>query len=331
MSTWRDVDLDAIGPQRTDEPVLSRRVRFHQSWYRAAVLGLTAYGATSGSSPRALGSILIDADAVAGRNFTSKSARRLYERRRTEGWGVDPVRCTKYLTSSQALTLNLLGPMQESPRWAARMLGLLLNRPDFERVVGVWVEFAPRRRSEYLNDMTRIDALIQVRTRSADELIAVETKYADRFNSRKVDIDLPPYRELASKVGLWSDPDAVLGAPRLNQLARCHALAAAVSGDFVDRVSVPNLVILHHRDDVVSPMIAEDYADHLSDPLLVGAHTLDRFVNAATATSSSHEQKKIARALELRYVAEVESEQAWQGSGDRSLRARRAVGCDSRR
>lgn len=328
---WRDVNFEVIGPQRADEPVLSRRVRFHQSWYRAAVLGLAGYGVTPGKNPRPLGSILTDADASEGRNFTSEASESLYKRRRGAGWGVDPVRCTKYLTSSQALTLNILGPMQESSWWAARTLGLLLNRQDFERVTDVWVEFAPRYRSEYLNDMTRIDALIRVRTSLGDELIAIETKYADRFNSRRVNIDRPPCRELASKVGLWRDPDSALMTPRLNQLVRCHALATAVAKDVVGRPTVPTLVVLHHRDDAAPPVLVDEYADHLSVPALVTAHTLDEFVNAANAASSSRVQRHAARALELRYVAETESEEAWQASGDRSLNARKVAVPHSRR
>ncbi|QIX26939.1 hypothetical protein ncot_10240 [Nocardioides sp. JQ2195] len=328
---WRDVDLNVIGPQRPDEPVLARRVRFHQSWYRAAVLGLPSFGVTAGRAPRALGSILTDADAVAGHNFTSEASQRLYQRRRAAGWGVDPVRCTKYLTSSQTLTLNLLGTMQESPRWAARALGLLLDRPDLERITGVWVEYAPRRRSEYLNDMTRIDALVQVRTRSGDELVAIETKYADRFNSRRVDIDKRPYRELAARVGVWNDPDAVFGAPQLNQLVRCHALGVAVTEDLLGRAVVPHLLVVHHRDDLSSRILVDDYADHLADSDLVDARTLDQLVDALTHTAASPGQRRIARALELRYVAQAESEAAWLASGDRSLRGGKVSGPGSTR
>ncbi|WP_420852702.1 hypothetical protein [Saccharomonospora piscinae] len=46
--------------------------------------------------------MLTDADASLGSNFASNAARRLYERRRTEGWGVEPIRCTNHLTFSQA-------------------------------------------------------------------------------------------------------------------------------------------------------------------------------------------------------------------------------------
>lgn len=292
---------------------------------------MAGYGTTPGKAPRALGSILTDVDALAGHNFTSGASRRLYGRRRAAGWGVDPVRCTKYLTSSQALTLNLLGPLEESPRWAARTLGLLLRRPDYLRVDRIWVEFAPQRRSAYLNDMTRVDALLELRTASGSELLAIETKYADRFNSRRVDIDKQPYRDLGAQVALWKDPDESLRSAHLNQLVRCHALAAAVAKDLVGRTPVPSVLVLHHCDDAASRLLVDTYIDQVADPTLVRAHSLDEFVDALTLSATTSWQRKTARALELRYVAESESEAAWLASGDRSLRSRQAVGGDSRR
>lgn len=312
--------MDLIGPQRRDEPVLSRRVRFHQSWYRAAVLGLPTYGETAGSSPRPLGSILSDHDALAGHNFTSRAGRALYERRRTAGWGVDPVRCTKYLTSSQALTLNLLGPLEASPRWAARVLGRLLGREDVSEVSRIWVEYAPRRRSEYLNDMTRIDALVEIRSRGGRELMVIETKYADRFNSRQVDIMRAPYRDLAGRLGLWVDAEATLASVHLNQLVRCHSLAAALTDDLIGRASVPSLLVLHHHDDAASRVLVGEYAGHATEPNGIAARTLDAFTDAMILTAETTAERQIARALDLRYVAEHESELAWQNSDDRSLR-----------
>ncbi|MEY1676080.1 hypothetical protein AB4Z55_18085 [Gordonia sp. ABKF26] len=314
--------LDAIGPQRPTEPLLARRVRFHQSWYRAAVLGIPQYGHTAGRVQRPMGSVLTDRDALAARNFTSPCARRLYERRRLEGWGVDPVRCTKYLTSSQALTLNLLGPLSEYPLWAARVLGRVMERPDVYEVVRLWVEFAPRRRSQYLDDMTRIDALIEMRTSRGAELLAVEIKYSDRFNSRQVYIDRRPYRDLAAYTGLWRSVNAALQTPQVNQLVRCHALATIMSNDLIGKVSTANLLVVHHTEDRPSRQVAEDYVGYLNDPAIAHVATLDAFVEALAGTAVQPRERLIAANLRVRYTAESESEAAWRMSGDRSLRVK---------
>lgn len=314
--------LAAVGPQRHDESLLARRVRFHQSWYRVAVLRLHRFGNTSGRVPRPLGSVLTDDDALVGWNFTSRSAQGLYERRRSEGWGVDPVRCTKYLNSSQALTLNLLGPLGESPAWAARVLCDILQRSDISAIEQIRVEFAPRRRSEYLNDMTRIDALLQMRTSQGQELLAAEIKYSDRFNSRRVNIDQWPYRQLAASTGLWREPGNTLQTRAVNQLVRCHALAAAVSREMSDTIPTPSLLVVHHKDDAASRNVVHQYTTHLSEDHLTRAVRLDELVAAYQRQARSPGQRHVARALELRYVAENESESAWRASADRSIRGK---------
>ncbi|TXI56030.1 MULTISPECIES: PGN_0703 family putative restriction endonuclease [Mycobacteriaceae] len=315
--------LAAIGPQRTADSLLARRVRFHQSWYRAAVLGRTSFGQTAGAAPRPLGSVLADADAQAGLNFTSLAARRLFERRHAEGWGVDPVRCAKYLTSSQALTINLFGLLVESMAWSARVLRDALHRPDISAVKWIQVEYAPRRRSQYLHDMTRLDALMLVSTRTGDELLAVELKYVDRFNSRLVNIDRIPYRRLATTHDLWRDVDHVLQASEVNQLVRCHALAVAVSDDLITGQKRPaRLVVVHHHADPSSTAAVDRYRAHLQEPALVQAVTLKSFVTALHVQARSPKQRRAARDLYRRYVDESESEPAWDLHQSRRLGAK---------
>lgn len=310
-----DLLLANIGPQRRGESLLARRVRFHQSWYRVAILGLPQFGRTAGSGSQPLGSVLIDSDALNGCNFTCLAAQKLYLRRRSEGWGVDPIRCTKYLTSSQALTLNLLGPLCESSAWFARVLAYVLGRPDILAVEQIWVEFAPRRRSQYLNDMTRVDALVMMQTSRGGELLAVEIKYADRFNSRCVDIDTPPYHDLAQSLNLWTDADRTLLSPDINQLVRCHALTAAVSRDiFASSTPVPGVLILHHEADKASRAVSDSYRSHLNEPSLLRNATLTEFIAALGDTAKSAAQREKARTLQLRYITESESEAAWISS-----------------
>src|SRR5687768_10941951 len=89
--------LERIGPQLKGETGLAQRLRFHQSWYRLEVLGQDSFGSTPPPRSRALGSILTSDAAALGMNFSSAAAAELYSRRRAEGWGLDPIRCTRYL------------------------------------------------------------------------------------------------------------------------------------------------------------------------------------------------------------------------------------------
>jgi hypothetical protein len=86
------------------ESGLPARMRLHQSWYRAAILGLDRWGCTPPPTSRPLGSILTEVDAAAGLAFTSSAAEALYIERRTKGWGVDPLRVQAYLGAADIST-----------------------------------------------------------------------------------------------------------------------------------------------------------------------------------------------------------------------------------
>lgn len=118
-----------------------RRVRVHQAWYRVHVLGLERYGMLAGSGS-GCGSVLADPDASEGLNFTTSAALAAYRQRRGHGWGVDPVRCTSYLTSSQTLTFNMLSDLQGRPEAAARLFGQLLGRSDLLTMESMDFEFS---------------------------------------------------------------------------------------------------------------------------------------------------------------------------------------------
>ncbi|MFV8137434.1 PGN_0703 family putative restriction endonuclease [Mycolicibacterium senegalense] len=292
-----------LGPQNPGDGPLLRRVRLHQSWYRAAVLGLPRWGTTRGRSPRELGSVLSDQDAAAGLNFVSPAAVELYDTRHAAGWGVDP-RCSAYMTSSQALTINLFGLLSQHEAWLLECLNTWLGRSDISHIEAVELEFAPARRSLHLNDQTRIDALLIVAGNCGTEVVAVEVKYADRFNSRHVNISTPPYYELARLTGLWTAPPQVLTDRRVNQLARIHALATS-HGLLLDISAPASLLVLAHEMDTVASGVVDEYKGCVTGPLVHRASLRSVCASIAAAAPSRH--KTIARDLQLRYGSESES------------------------
>ena len=258
--------LDRFGPQLPGETGLAKRLRFHQSWYRSEVLGISGFGSTPAPASRPLGSILPIASAGDGRNFTTRTAEHLYEQRRTQGWGVDPVRCTRYLTSSQALTLNVLAPLFAEPQWLVNVLSSALDRSDILDVDYAAVEHAPSQRSRFLGDMTRMDGFLILRCRTGYEAVVLEFKYADRFNSRDVRIaDRPTYQALAAKTAIWTDFDDVAADRSFNQLVRCHALGAAMLEHSTGSLRT-TLVAVHHERDVRAAQLVAGYHAKLADP-----------------------------------------------------------------
>jgi hypothetical protein len=303
--------LRNIGPQLSGESGLARRVRFHQSWYRAVVLGLP-FSVTAGHTERSLGSILSESDGTAGHNFLFPEALALYKGRRKAGWGVDPVRCERYLTSSQALTLNLLSLLVLDPEWMCAVIRAAIGRSDLIRVSGVEVEFAPARPSEHLGDKTRVDALVHLDSPTGHEVLIIEVKYADRFNSRSVDVEHNRrYANLAKDSNLWRVDDHNLWTRRVNQLLRCHALGASVLGSQRARSSPPCLLLIHHPLDVHAVEMASAYQAVVTRPETVQVCNLDRLLATMRDSALTDAQRSACDALRLRYLDHGRSEQMW--------------------
>jgi hypothetical protein len=310
------VDFEVVLQRIGDQPQLSdtphgRRARFHQSWYRAFRLGIDGWGTTRSGRP--VGSILPPDAALAGRNFTSASARDLFLLRRAMGWGVDPVRMTSHMTSSQTLLVNLLAPMLQEAAWLRAVLRRALDRPDITAVSRSEIEFAPRARSEYLGDMTRVDALFWIEASNGPETVVLELKYADRFSSRRVDLlGNLRYASLANDSGLWREPALLFGNQQLNQLVRCHALAARTIQVESRTVSPATLLLVAHPHDSKAFAVYDTYRGHLVDPGKAKFVTLDMLISMAISAARSREQIGAMRRLEQRYLDHHLSESLWR-------------------
>ena len=278
----------------------ARRFRLHQSWYRAAVLKLSSWGVT----PRggALGSILAPQDAEAGLNLMSEHAHRLYDDRRRTGWGIDPFRVQSYMTSSQALLINLVGPMLACPGWLRDWLRVVLREETISEVLRAEVEFAPRTRSNYMNDMTMVDFFVTYRSVKGLESTVFEFKYADRFSSRKVEISKNhSYIDLLDSGTLWRSQEALVES-RFNQLSRCHALATSVSRRHADPTSTATLVVVATDNDSAALRLLDDYRKELIDPHTSSLLTLETAIASAALSAPNVTAEESMHAIWLRYV-----------------------------
>ena len=223
----------------------------------------------------------------------SSDAKALFAKRRSEGWGVDP-RTEANLISSQAMTFNLFGPLVSDLGLATGIMRQLLPAAGIRHVEAIDIEWAPRRRSTYLNDSTRIDALVRVRTDTRVSAVALEVKYTDRFNSRVVPLT-SRYSDLNRVAKLWQDEEVALATRSTNQLARIHALATA-DAIRAQKGGIAALVVIRHELDVGAARLCSAYREHLSS----GQHMVDVSHGQFLSMWSSHEFQ--AAALKLRYV-----------------------------
>ncbi|MBD8467059.1 hypothetical protein IFU30_12345 [Plantibacter sp. CFBP 8798] len=236
----------------------------------------------------------------------------MFKVRRTQGWGVDPFRMTTHMTSSQTLLVNLLGPLGANRQWLLRALGTVLARPDFVELLNLEIEYAPRARSRYLGDMTRLDALITVRTAGGIEGVVLELKYTDRFSSRKLPIaENPLYRQMANDSDTWRTPTSALTDYTVSQLLRCHALGTKALQVEHSAWMPVTLLLVSHPLDLVAVDILKSYRDHLSAPASAVHVDLAKFLNAAIDVSSNSLERAAMGELQLRYIEHAESEDLW--------------------
>lgn len=282
------------------------RIRFHQAWFRVHVLEIFTYGATP--SGRRLGSILTVEDGNGGRNFASSQAFELYRSRRNSGWGLEPVRCERHMTSSQTLTVNVAALLHEDLEESARVLAAVAGRKDFVSIDSIHLEYAPSSPSQHLGDKSRIDLLISVVTRTGHEFIAMEIKYADRFNSRAIELRNDSYFRLIEAAGVWCPTVSLEPRSPTNQLLRCHALATSLSLVSFDHPET-TFILLTLDDDDQATAIAAGYRQDLLDPArfvhLGWAEFFDYFLSREGRT-------RVARELHDRYIGWDLSEPAWR-------------------
>lgn len=298
-----------------------RRVRVHQAWYRARVLGLDRFG-TLADSGQACGSILADSDADRWLNFLGSAAVETYAARRGFGWGVDPIRCTKYLTSSQTLTFNMLSDIVLQPHAAAALFGGLLGRADLVTLESAEFEFSGVGTDYWLGDRTFVDLLLRFRRSDGGlQVLAVETKLADRFSTRRtLAMGGPSYQRLEDGIAIWRDLAASVESNFTRQLTRCHALAQSVQivdGGRNDESAV--LLVLLHPQDRGGLGQAMKYVEGLEDGDAVVA-TWELFLTAAQDCGAL--ARDLVDALLARYVDLSLSEGAWRAF-DRLMAAER--------
>ncbi|MCR2813041.1 hypothetical protein NQ165_08460 [Microbacterium sp. zg.Y1084] len=252
------------------------------------------------------------AAAAAGRNFTSPEAKAMFVKRRTLGWGVDPVRMTSHMTSSQALLMNLFGPLADDQGWLLEVLRGVLTRPDLTEVLDVAVEFAPPKRSQYLGDMTRVDVFMKLAAEGGIEGLVLELKYTDRFSSRRLPLsESPRYCDLAESTHLWKSPDHTFTDGSVSQLVRCHALGARTLQVDLGATLPATLLLVHHPLDLGAGPVFDAYRRQLANPKLATRVDLERFLQTALAWAPGIEQARGIRELQLRYLRQEESEALW--------------------
>ncbi len=301
---------NAAGPQRGSDSPFTARMRLHQSWFRATVLGLPFGTGPLASSTAPLGSMLRAEDAERGSNFLTPEIHQVTRERLREGRrNVERFRLLHNMLSSQPMCFNLFGPLVKDTELATRVFQAI---PELgvDRVVAVRLEYAPEPAEEYLADGTSFDAFVEYVHRDGGRaFVGVETKLTDGFSQKAC--DTPAYRRWMTGPRAPWRADATASVCRVahNQLWRDHLLAVAMRDHGGKRFGHGALMLVRHPMDFACAPIVEGYRR-----LLVDGDTsfvdmpMDRLVGRWQAALGGDECGAWLRSFAQRYLSLAESE-----------------------
>lgn len=207
----REEQLDALGPQYSKDSPFAKRMRLHQSWYRANELGVRCGTGPHSTSTSHYGNMLTDADAKAGRNFISPAALayarlKVAEKATNRYLTIDEYRLYSNMLSSQPMCFNLfadlwLGVAASWPN-SSEVLAAMFVGSDIAQVISVEVEMIPRPTGDYIGDRTAFDALVRFQGKDGKPgIVAIEMKYTDTLGDN-VARDPKQQFQFAADVGL---------------------------------------------------------------------------------------------------------------------------------
>ncbi len=270
----------SLGPQHPQDDAFTKRIRLHQSWYRAEVLGLSCGVGPNQSSSDHFGNMLTEADAQEGKNFLTPGIYAYVKSRIAAGGGaVEPYRLLHNMLSSQPMCFNLFAPLRED-RELATVVARALWGKHIARVIRVEIEWAPTPREEYLDDRTAFDAFIEYeRLDGGLGFVGIETKLTEPFSQQHT--DKPSYRRWMGEDCPWrAEAHDRVDVVEHNQLWRDHLLAWAMLRHPRCYYREGKLVVIHHPIDERCRAVLSGYRQLLQSDETLASHSLDELVDA---------------------------------------------------
>lgn len=292
MATW-------IGPQADSDAAATRRHRFHQSWYRAYVLGVAPGTGPRPTDATTYGNMLTRADGAAGKNFLTSQIAAYAEERMARGGTVEPFRCRHNMLSSQPMCFNLFAPLRTRPALAAALVRSVVGEDVTVDADQVEIEDSPG----LLGDATGLDASIRYRTSDGrGGILGIETKLTEQFSPTVYTLESREayvwYSTQAEAPFDTDNLDALTDA-RWNQLWRNQMLTEAIREN-EQRELAHQLVVFPEGVDKTSTLVTE-YAVLLARPEAVQARTLGDVITVFEGAAETEDLGWL-QALRRRYV-----------------------------
>ncbi len=242
QKTW----LEVIGPIPADADEFKHRMRLHQGWWRAFVLGEKPGRHPVDREKQVCSTI--ENGGITKKNFLTENACRafdqtLLERNEYAAGLVNEDRVVNNLLSSQPLAFNFFGELKQDTEMATLILRQWV--PEVERVTEVRFEYAPAFQADV--DNSAFDVAFFFDTVGGKRgLLGLECKYTDDFS--KKEYCKPEYRKIfEQREGTFARSYEQYIDSRFNQLFRNQSIAEQLLGK--DEFTTVVTGLFCHQDD----------------------------------------------------------------------------------
>lgn len=293
-----------LGPQCTWDYFFKRRMRIHQSWYRANVLKLPYGTGPNPGDTSYYGNMLTRSDGEAGLNFINQEIYEVVLDRIAQSTGaVEKFRLLHNMLSSQPLCFNLFGPLVRDYDLAKTLLQTLVPERISE-VTRVEIEWSPKPAMDYLNDHTAFDAFIEYRATDGQLFgLGIETKLSEPFSQKMYDrLEYRRWMQLPNSPWLsesWNKVQAI----GHNQLWREHLLAVAIHSQPHSPYAQVRLLLVHHSEDQECIRNFSNYKSLLrAEDNSLFSLSLDQIVERWSPVVTKEDQKQWLISFKDRYI-----------------------------
>ncbi len=247
------IDLLGLIGRQPKENNFKKRMRLHQGWWRAFVLG-----EKEGEHPKKKNESIcntIQNGQITNKNFLTPLAADIVEKivkmRNEDSAGLmDVDRLYNNLLSSQPLCFNFFAPLYADKECALKFIKGIY--PEITSVTAVFFEFA-NKNNRY--DNSAYDAAFEVMKGAEKGIIGIECKYTDTFSSK--DYHKDEYNSIYESSKIYSGAYDQLTSSRFNQLFRNQLIGESFKIDKTYDFSYTALFCHQYDEEAIS--IANEY------------------------------------------------------------------------
>lgn len=292
------------GPQSTKDIPFRKRMRFHQSWYRAHVLNVPFGVGPKRKSKSKYGNFLRVVDGDKGLNFLTPHILQIARRRLAQkNAGIDEFRLLNDLLSSQTMCFNLIAPLVDHIDGATRFVYSIASN-QINKVQTVALEYVPQPIVDYLNDRTAFNAYISFEQADGGcAFLGIQTRLCgplpDKVYTNKCYLKWTHTPDSPWPESSWS----MLITPRFNHLWRVHLLSVALQKASPNHFSVGQSLFVYHPADMEMKQLLENYRQLLKpgDQTFI-AMPLDQIITKWKTVVQTDSEQRWLGDFEKRYL-----------------------------